>query len=178
MRYSIQSLVIGAAVLSLAACNSGNKPSTTPANDVAANVAKINADQSSDQASATYTEQQRQDLATNAKPPELNISGITFAPGSLPESLAGKTFYSTESFGGQVTFTSDSEAIFKPYRAAEISVSYKVKSHDSPALSFSYKEGGSEKTIVYEITRGEQYALLHLSEQTAPWPIMLKGIAQ
>ncbi|MBY0549998.1 MAG: hypothetical protein K2W95_22175 [Candidatus Obscuribacterales bacterium] len=179
MRYSIQFLVTGAVVCSLAACTSGDK-SSTPANDLAANVAKINADQSNDPASATYTEQQRQDLANSSttKPPEMNTSGITFAPGPLPESLAGKTFYSTESFGGQVTFTSESEATFKPYRAPEIPVNYKVKNHDSPSLSLTYKEDGSERTIVYEITRGERYAMLHLAEPTAPWPIMLKGIAE
>lgn len=181
MRISIPLLAVGALVLALSGC-SANKRSTPggPENDVVANVAKVNADQAGAPLSQTYTEQQRQDLANNSysKPPEMNISGVAFALGQLPESLAGKTFYSTETFGGQVAFTSGSDGVFKPYKQADIPITYKVKNMDTPVLAISYKEGAAEKTVIYEITRGEQFAILHLAEPSDPWPILLKGIAE
>lgn len=168
-------------LLCLLFCGCGSKaPPANPSGEVARNVKQVVDAQSGDPLSQTYTEDQRKDILSGTIPqvPKMDISGIAFAPGPLPESLAGKTFYATESFGGQLTFTSDSQAVFKPYKGAEITAVYKVKNMDTPSLKLAYEEGSEEKTVIYNITRGDQYALLHITDIFSPWPVMLKGIAQ
>lgn len=128
----------------------------------------------------TFSADQRKDLADGTAPkrPNMDTSGITFAPGELPVNLTGKTFYATGSFGGDVTFTSDSQGVFHPYKASEIPITYSVRNMDEPRLTLSYKDGDSQREVTYQVTRGEQYAMLHIAEPTDPWPIMLKGIAE
>jgi hypothetical protein len=137
--------------------------------------------ESSDQTGGTLTQQQRDDLknGTASDAPPMDISGIAFAPGALPASIEGKAFYSTESFGGSVQIKGASEAVFKPYRQPDVKCTYSNKTEgDAPRLVLTFKQDGAEQTMTYNVTRGEQYAMLHAADVRDGWPIVLKGIVE
>jgi hypothetical protein len=135
--------------------------------------------ENSDQMGGTLSQQQRDDLTNGTEPaaPPMDISGIAFATGPLPPSIEGKKFYSTESFGGNLEIKSGTEAVFKPYRKPEISCTYFNKTEgDAPHLALTFKQDGAEQTMTYNVTRGEQFAMLHAAEPRDGWPILMKGI--
>lgn len=143
-------------------------------------ISEVKDAQTGDGLSQTNTDAERQAVQNGEVPvvPKIDVSGVSFAPGALPHSLAGKTFYSTQSFGGQIEFKSDDEALFKPFKKDAIELKYKVVGGDDPQLVLKFESGGESKKIAYNTQRGGNYALLQAEEQVEPFPLMLKGIAE
>lgn len=163
-------------LLVLTGCSpqAANRPSPSPSK-LASEIEK----EASDQMGGTLTPQQRDDLKNGTGPqaPPMDISGIAFAPGPLPESIVGKQFYSTQTFGGSVEIRTSSEAVLRPYHKPEINCTYLNKTEgEAPRLILSFREEGADQTVTYNVTRGEKFAMLHCAEVRDGWPVVMKGI--
>ena len=167
-------------LLGISSCASRKDLAESETKLVEQKISEIKDAQTGDGLSQTNTDAERKAAQNGEIPtvPKIDISGVAFAPGALPHSLAGKIFYSTQSFGGQIEFKSDDEAVFKPFKKDAIEMKYKVVGGDSPQLVLEYESSGESKKIAYNTQRGGNYALLQAAEPEEPFPLMLKGIAE
>lgn len=144
-----------------------------------ASVDEVNRGTADVQATTKVSSEQYQDLMLEGK--GIDISGLAFAPGTLPDNLEGNTFYPART-SAVIQMVSPSEFKITTPAGEVVGGTYKVTQiGDRSALSLSYSYGGTKKLHTYMVTRSGDFAMLNLQDiydEDKPLPLVAKGRVQ
>jgi len=146
---------------------------------ITASVDEVNKGVPAIEATGKVSSEQYQDLLLEGK--GIDVGGLAFAPGVLPDNLEGNTFYPTKT-SAVIQMVSPTEFKITTPAGEVIGGTYKVTQiGDHSALSLSYSYGGTKKLHTYMPMRSGDFAMLHLQDiydEDKPLPLVAKGRVQ
>jgi hypothetical protein len=131
------------------------------------------------QATGKVSSEQYQDLLQEGQ--GIDIGGLAFAPGALPDNLEGNTFYPSRT-SAIIQMVSPTDFKITTPAGEVVGGTYKVTQiGDHSALSLSYSYGGTKKLHTYMVMRSGDFAMLKLQDiydEDKPLPLVAKGRVQ